>query len=116
MVASFCYLGDTLSIGRGCELAVNTHVQMASKTFRELLPVLTSCQKLELEEIDLILGEIWLNYFGHVEHSSGAFGQHVIYKLMEGTGTRGAEMTWKQLTENDCHEWKLNVQLSIPWK
>ena len=26
MVASFCYLGDMFSIGRGCELAVSTHV------------------------------------------------------------------------------------------
>ena len=25
-------------------------------------------------------------------------------------------MTWLQLTENDCHEWKLNVQQSIPKK
>ena len=40
--ASFCYLGAMLSIGRGCELAVSTHVKTARKTFRELLPVLTS--------------------------------------------------------------------------
>ena len=48
---------------------------------------------------------------------SGAFSQHVIYTLMEG-GQRGGggQMTWKQLTENDCHEWKLNVQQSIPKK
>ena len=25
-------------------------------------------------------------------------------------------MAWKQLTENDCHEWKPNVQQSIPKK
>ena len=29
------------------------------------------------------------NFFGHVEHSSGAFSQHVIYTLMEGAGRRG---------------------------
>ena len=28
----------------------------------------------------------------------------------------GGKMTWKQLTENDCHEWKLNEQQSIPKK
>ena len=44
--------------------------------------------KLELEEFDLILRETWLNYFGHVEHSSGVFSQHVIYTLMEGAGKR----------------------------
>ena len=42
--------------------------------------------ELELEEFDLILKEIWLNYFGHVEHSSGTFSKHVIYTLIEGAG------------------------------
>ena len=49
--------------------------------------------KLELEEFGLTLREMWL-YFGHMEHSSGAFSQHVIYTLMKGTVKRG-EMTWK---------------------
>ena len=41
VVASFYYLSDMLSVGRGCEVAVSTHDQTACKTFRELLPVLT---------------------------------------------------------------------------
>ena len=45
--------------------------------------------KLELEEFDLILREISLNYFGHVKHSSGAFSLHMIYTLMEGAGKMG---------------------------
>ena len=53
-------------------------------------------------------------------HSSGAFSQHVIYTSMEGTGQGGGggggKMTWKQPTENDCHECKFNVQQSIPKK
>ena len=53
-------------------------------------------------------------------HSSGAFTHHdVIYTLMEGAGQSGGgggQMTWKQLTENYCREWKLNVQQSIPKK
>ena len=44
-------------------------------------------------------------------HSSGAFVQHVIYTLLEDAGQWGA--VWKQLTENDCHEWKSNVHQSI---
>ena len=66
----------------------------------------------KLKKFDLILKEIWLNYFEHVKHSSGAFSQHVIYTLMEDAGKRG-DMTWKQLTENDSHELKYNVQQSI---
>ena len=42
MVDSFCYLGDMLSAGGGCEIAVTTRVKTAWKKFREL-PVLTSC-------------------------------------------------------------------------
>ena len=39
VVASFCYLGDMLSAGGGCETAVTTRVKTAWKKFRELLPV-----------------------------------------------------------------------------
>ena len=42
VVASFCYLGDMLSAGGGCKMAVTTRVKTAWKKFRELLPVLTS--------------------------------------------------------------------------
>ena len=42
VVASFCYLGDMLSVGGGCEMAVTTRVKIAWKKFRKLLPVLTS--------------------------------------------------------------------------
>ena len=42
VVASFCYLGDMLSAGGGCEITVTTHVKTTWKRFRELLPVLTS--------------------------------------------------------------------------
>ena len=42
VVASFCYLGDMLSAGGGCEMAVTTRVKTAWNKFRELLPVLTS--------------------------------------------------------------------------
>ena len=51
-------------------------------------------------------------------HSSGAFSQHVIYTFIEGAGQEevggGGKMPCKQLTENDCHGWKLMVQQSIP--
>ena len=42
VIASFCYLGDMLSAGGGCEITVTTCVKTAWKKFRELLPVLTS--------------------------------------------------------------------------
>ena len=122
VVASFCYLGDMLSAGGGCDIVVTTtHVKTAWKKFRELLPVLTSCHlsykasghvysscvwsacsmpvklghwwakwqghdltdlqyqargcgnsKLEFVDLDLILRERRLGWFGHVERSNGA--------------------------------------------
>ena len=42
VVALFCYLGDMLSAGGGCELACTTRIKTAWKKFRELLPILTS--------------------------------------------------------------------------
>ena len=41
-VDSFCYLGDMLSAGGGCERAIVTRVKCAWGKFRELLPLLTS--------------------------------------------------------------------------
>ena len=40
--------------------------------------------------------------------------QHVIYRLMAGP-----KLTWKKLTEKDCHEWKLTTvdpQERCTWK
>ena len=42
VVASFYYLGDMLSAGGGCEIAITRRVKTAWNKFRELLPVLTS--------------------------------------------------------------------------
>ena len=173
VVASFCYLGDMLSAGGGCEMAVTTCVKTAWKKFREQLPVLTSrhlsyktrghvysscvrsamlhasetwpltktnlqrlqrndramirqiCSikpedvarvrssellaKLQLEDLDLILRERRLRWFGHVGRSSGAI--RTAYD-MQIDGKRGAgrpKQTWKKLTEKDCREWKLTT-------
>ena len=42
VAASFCYLGDMLSAGGGCEITVTIRVKTTWKKFRELLPVLYS--------------------------------------------------------------------------
>ena len=43
VVASFCYLGDMLSMAGGCEFATTTSVETTWKKFKEMLPVLSSC-------------------------------------------------------------------------
>jgi hypothetical protein len=42
MVDQFCYLGDTIGAGGGCELSIITRIRSAWGKFRELLPLLTS--------------------------------------------------------------------------
>ena len=42
VVASFCYLGDMLSAGGGCELAAINRVNVGWGKFRGLLPILSS--------------------------------------------------------------------------
>ena len=44
VVPEFCYLGDMLSAGGGCELAAITHCECAWGKFRQLLPLLTNRQ------------------------------------------------------------------------
>ena len=39
---SFCYLGDTIGAGGGCDLSIVTRIRCAWGNFRELLPLLTS--------------------------------------------------------------------------
>ena len=42
VVPSFCYLGDMLSAGGGCDLAFTTRCSVAWGKFRKLLPIFTS--------------------------------------------------------------------------
>ena len=44
VVSSFCYLGDTICAGGGCELATITRAKSAWGKFRMLLPILSSRQ------------------------------------------------------------------------
>ena len=65
--------------------------------------------KLQLADLDLILRERRLRWFGHVARSSGAI--RTAYD-MQIDGKRGAgrpKQTWKKLTEKDCREWKLTT-------
>ena len=162
VVASFCYLGDMLSAGGGCEIAVTTRVKTALKKFRELLPVLTSrhlpykthghvysscmrsamlhnsetwpltktilqrndramirqiCSikpedvatvrsskllaKLELEDLNLILRERRLRWFGHVERFSGAIRTACDIQIDGRRGPGRPKLTWKKLTERE---------------
>ena len=49
-----------------------------------------------------------LRLFGHVECSSGAVRTACDIQL-DARGAARPKLTWKKLTEKDCHEWKLTT-------
>ena len=168
VVASFCYLGDTLSAAGGCELSTRTRVKTAWKKFKDLLPVLSSrhlsfktrghvysscvwsamlhasetwpltkpnlqclqrndramikqiCNvrpqdivttrsnellgRLGIEDLDLILKERRLHWYGHVQHSNGAVKTAFDIQVDGKRGPVRPKMTWKQLIERDCRD------------
>ena len=134
VLASFCYLGDMLSAPGGCELSTTTRVKTAWKKFKELKPRLQRndramirqiCNvkpqdtatirsiellaRLGIEDLDLILKERRLRWYGHVERSNGAVKTAFDIQVNGKRGPGRPKMTWKQLTERDRREWKLSA-------
>ena len=60
--------------------------------------------RLGIEDLDLILKERRLRWYGHVECSNGA-----VKTAFDIQVDGRPKMTWKQLTERDCREWKLSA-------
>ena len=71
--------------------------------FNELL------MRLGIEDLDLILKERRLRWYGHVECSNGAVKTAFHIQVDGKRGPGRPKMTWKQLTERDCREWKLSA-------
>ena len=65
--------------------------------------------RLGIEDLDLILKERRLWWYGHVERSSGAVKKAFDIQVDGKRGPGRPKMTWKQLTERDCREWKLSA-------
>ena len=63
----------------------------------------------KLEDLDLILRERRLPWFGHVERSSGAIRTACDIQIDGRQGAERPKRTWKKLTERDCSEWKLTT-------
>ena len=62
-----------------------------------------------IEDQDFILKERRLCWYGHVECSNGAVKTACDIQVDGKLGPWRPKMTWKQLTERDCREWKLSV-------
>ena len=64
---------------------------------------------LGIEDLDLFLKERRLRWYGHAECSNGAV--KIAFDIQDDGkhGPGWPQMTWKQLTERDCREWKLSA-------
>ena len=60
--------------------------------------------RLGIEDLDLILKERRLRWYGHMEHSNGAVKTAFDIQVDGKRGPERPKMTWKQLTERDCRE------------
>ena len=60
--------------------------------------------RLGIDDLDLILKERRLRWYGHVEHSYGAVKTAFDIQVDGKRGPGRPKMTWKQLTERDCRE------------
>ena len=65
--------------------------------------------RLGIEVLDLVLKERRLRWYGHVERSNGAVKIAFDIQTVGKRGPGRPKMTWKQLTERDCREWKLSA-------
>ena len=65
--------------------------------------------RLGIEDLDLILTERRLRWYGHVERSNGAVKTTFDIQVNGKRGPWRPKMTWKQLTERDRREWKLSA-------
>ena len=65
--------------------------------------------RLGIEDLDLILKERRFRWYGHVERTSGAVKTAFDIQTDGKRGLGRPKMTWKQLTERDCREWKLSA-------
>ena len=65
--------------------------------------------RLGIEDLDLILKERRLQWYGHVERSNGAVKTAFDIQVDVKRGPGRPKMIWKQLTERTCREWKLSA-------
>ena len=65
--------------------------------------------RLGIEDLDLILKERRLRWYGHLERSNSAVRTAFDIQIVGKRGPGRPKMTWKQLTERDCREWKLSA-------
>ena len=65
--------------------------------------------RLGIEDLDLILKERRLRWYGHVERSNGAVKTAFDIQVDGKRGPGRPKMTWKHLIERDWREWKLSA-------
>ena len=66
--------------------------------------------QLSIDDLDLILKQRSLQWYGHVERFTGAVQTAFDIQVDGKRGSGRPKMTWKQLTERDCREWNISIK------
>ena len=83
--------------------------QICSTKPKDVAKVRSREQLAKLEDLDLILRERRLRWSGHVERSSGTVRTACDIQIEGRWGAGRSKLTWRKLTEKDCHECKLTT-------
>ena len=76
-------------------------------------------EKVGLQDLDLVLREHRLRWYGHVERYNGAIKSTRDLSLEGRRGPGRLKMSWQELTERDPKQWKLlssNPQDRKAWR
>ena len=127
VVPEFCYLGDMLSAGGGCELAAITRCKCAWGKFRQLLPLLNRLRrndramirlicnvkakdevssdslltKLGIQDLDVVLRTGRMRWFGHVERSTGWISEVRKLNVVAQKRSGRPRKSWNEVIKND---------------
>ena len=110
------HASETWSVTKSCLLRLQRNDRAMIRQICNVKPQDTATIKstellarLGIEDLDLILKERRLRWYGHVERSNGAVNTAFDIQIVGKRGPGRPKMTWKQLTARDRREWKLSA-------
>ena len=112
IVDSFCYLGDTIDAGGGCEASVTARIRAGWGKFCQMLPLhyissTTILEKLGLVDIYATLSQNRLRWFGHVSRNTKSINEAMKLDVVGHRGRGRPKKTWADCVKNDRKVWKM---------
>ena len=110
------HASETWPVTKSCLLRLQRHDRAMIRQICNVKPQDTATIRstellapLGIEDLDFILKERRLHWYGHMEHSNGTVKTAFDIQVNGKRGPGRPKMTWKQLTKRDHKEWKLSA-------